>query len=457
MPLSAVFSQDIPRRLGYRAYELRRLAHPAMRQGWLAYRHGLQVRAATRRRDEGDRERWILDELRRTVRRAADMPFWRERFTEAGLHWKTPFTFDDYRRIAPLERADIAAAGEALLSEEVPVELRRKMATGGSSGTPTVTWTGPEERGWGESAAEFFERRIGVRRSDRIAYLWGHHLDPVTRASRRERLEDWLFNRRWFDCFRLSPETLSTFHAELQEFRPRVMICYASALASLAETIRDAGLTKPVYPTFGFITGAEKLYPAQRALIEAVFAKPVYERYGGRDIGMIGCQLSLPSSLAYDVDWSNVYVERETPQAESSMLITKLHADAMPLFRYRTGDIGRFTTDAPAHGPITVLQEVVGREIQRIWRTDGTWMHGTVVPHLLKDFALHEYQLHQQESYETELLLVPRTGFDAAQESEIRRALETNLPGVAFRIRHVEAIPRSAAGKWLPVVSDVRR
>jgi len=457
MPLGAIFSQDLPRRLGYRAYELRRLANPATRHGWLAYRHGLQARAETRRLDHADRERWMLEELRGAVRRAATLPFWRDRFSQAGLQWDTSFSFADFSRLPPLERADIAAAGERLLHDDVPAELRRKMATGGSSGTPTVTWTGPEERGWGESAAEFFESCIGVRRGDRIAYLWGHHLDPVTRASRRERLEDWLFNRRWFDCFRLSPEVLAGYHAELQEFRPRVMICYASALASLAETIRDARLSKPAYPTFGFITGAEKLYTSQRLLIESVFAKPVYERYGGRDIGLIGCQLSPPSSLSYEVDWSNVYVERETPEAEASMLISKLHADAMPLFRYRTGDIGRFPAGSPEHGPITVLHEVVGREIQRIWRTDGTWMHGTVVPHLLKDFALHEYQLHQRDSYETELLVVPRDGFDSAQETEIRHALEMNLPGITLRIRRVDAIPRSPAGKWLPVVSDVRR
>jgi phenylacetate-CoA ligase len=457
MPLRTIFSPDFPRRLGYHAYQLRRLARPTTRHAWDVYRHGLRTRRQNLGLSGEERDRWILEELRRTVRRAAELPFWRERFVQAGFSWDDSFSFADYSSVPPLERAEIAAAGDGLLRPEVPAAQRRKMATGGSSGAPTVTWTGPEEQGWGESAAEHFERRIGVRHGDRIAYLWGHHLDPVTRASRRERLEDWLFNRRWFDCFRLSPEVLAGYHAELQEYRPRVMICYASALASLAETIRDAGLAKPVYPVFGFLTGAEKLYPAQRALIESVFGKPVYERYGGRDIGMIGCQLALPESLAYDVDWSNVYVERETPAEESSMLITKLHADAMPLLRYRTGDIGRFPEGSPTHGPITVLHEVTGREIQRIWRADGTWMHGTVVPHLLKDFALHEYQLHQRESYETELLLVPRAGFDAAQEAEIRRALEMNLPGIPFHIRHVEAIPRSTAGKWLPVLSDVRR
>jgi len=457
MPLAAIFSENLPRRLGSHVYELRRLTRPATRSAWEAYRRGLVERERNLLRGDADRQQWILETLRLAARRAAQLPFWRDRFSEAGLQWDEAFSFADFSLVPPLERDQVANAADELLLPQVTATLRRKMATGGSSGTPTVTWTGPEERGWGESAAEFFETRIGVRRGDRIAYLWGHHLDPVTRASTRERLEDWLFNRRWYDCFRLSPEVLAGYHADLQEYCPRVMICYASALASLAEAIRDEGLEQPVYPTFGFITGAEKLYPAQRALIETVFAKPVYERYGGRDIGMIGCQLSPPSSLAYDVDWSNVYVERETPEAESSMLITKLHADAMPLLRYRTGDIGRFPADAPPHGPITVLQEVVGREIQRIWRTDGTWMHGTVVPHLLKDFALHEYQLHQRESYETELLLVPRAGFDAAQESEIRRALEMNLPGIAFNIRHVDAIRRSAAGKWLPVVSDVRR
>src|SRR6476661_3814731 len=164
------------------------------------------------------------------------------------------------------------------------------MATGGSSGKPTVVWTGPVERGWGESGIEHFERRVGVQPGDRRALLWGHNLDPVARAGARDRLEDWVENRQWFDCFRLSDGTLLEFHEELERFRPKVMVAYASALGALADTLERAGAKTPGYPTLGFITGAEELYDDQRAMIERVFRRPVYERYGGRDLGLIGAQ-----------------------------------------------------------------------------------------------------------------------------------------------------------------------
>lgn len=448
---------DFARRLGYQAYQLRRTLKPRTREAARNYHTGLETRRANFRNLNGspsEREAWILARLRIAVGNAARLPFWRERFAAAGFDPHREFSFVDFAGVPPLERHEVATAGDALVNPRIPANLRRKMATGGSSGAPTITWTGPEERGWVESAAEFFEHEVGVRRGDRLAYLWGHHLDPVTRQSARDRLEDWLFNRRWFDCFRLSPQVLAEYHRELNDFRPRVMIAYASALASLAETIRDGGLRTPGYPGLGFITGAEKLYPAQREIIESVFGKPVFERYGGRDIGLIGCQLDPAHDLDYSVDWCNVYVEREEPEAQASLLVTKLHADAMPLLRYRTGDIGRFPADMPAHGPVTVLREVVGRELQKIWRPDGTWMHGTVVPHLLKDFAIHEYQLHQRADLSAELSIVPRAGYDETQEAAIRTALEMNLPGISLAITHVERVNRTNAGKWLPVVSD---
>jgi phenylacetate-CoA ligase len=441
------------RRAAQLGYRVRRRLSRDTRDALLEYDNATRRREAAWALSEADRHAWVLEELRRAVRYAAETPFWRRRFEASGLDWSGAFSFADYSKLPVLERQDIARHGEDLLHPAVARAARRKMATGGSTGVPTVTWTGPRERGWGESAIEQYERRIGILPTDRRVFLWGHNLDPVTRSTVRDRVEDWMWNRTWLDCFRLSKDVLLEYHGSLQRTAPDVVVCYASALVSLAQvvaTLRDTSLR---YPRKAFITGGEKLYPHERELVQRVFRCAVHERYGGRDLGMVAFQAS-QLTTALEVDWANVYAEAEAAGSTSSLLITKLHADAMPMFRYRTGDVIRPSDNHVLPGPLFVLDEVLGRDLQQIWMPDGTWMHAIAVPHLMKDFNVSGFQLHQRKDLSVELLICPGDNFSAADADEIVRNLSLNLPRLAIDVRYVAEIPRTPSGKVLPVISD---
>ena len=268
-----------------------RMVRPGFRPAAVHFRDGLRFRADAVGWSEERRREWILGRLREAVRRAAALPFYADRFAAAGFDPRADFSFADYAALPPLEREEVREAGRALISPDVPSAQVRKDATGGSTGTPTTIWTGPRERGWRESGIEHFMRRIGLPAGSRIGMLWGHHLDPIARSSVRERAQDWIRNMRWYDCLRLSDEVLAGYHEELQDWRPEALVCYASSLAALAEAA--AGDT-PAYPKRAFVTGAEKVYAAQRERIEAVYGKPVVERYGARDIGLIAFQVNAP-------------------------------------------------------------------------------------------------------------------------------------------------------------------
>jgi phenylacetate-coenzyme A ligase PaaK-like adenylate-forming protein len=171
----------------------------------------------------------------------------------------------------------------------------------------------------------------------------------------------------------------------------------------------------------------------------------------------MGFQLEPQRSLDYEVDWQNVFVEPETAEAESSILITKLHADGMPMLRYRVGDVARFPPGSRPGHPAFVLQEVLGRELDRIWLPDGRWIHGTQVPHMMKDYPVREFMFLQRPDYSVEIQVVPRDGFGAEARESILETVETNLPGLQISLALVESVPRTRANKWRPVVSEIRR
>jgi phenylacetate-CoA ligase len=308
---------------------------------------------------------------------------------------------------------------------------------------------------WRDSAGDFFKQSLGSPVGSRTGFLWGHHLDPVANDRLRDRYYSFVTNVRWFDCFRLSPEVLESYHREFERWKPACIVAYASALGALAEYVRDRGY-RPGYPSRCLITGGEKLLPHHRQAVESVFESPVYERYGSRDAGYIGFQREPARSLDFEIDWSNLLVEPETDETQSSVLITKLHADGFPMLRYRIGDMARFPeTSRPGH-PALSLNEVLGRDADRIWLPDGRWVHGLEMPHLIKDYPVRAFNVVQRADYSIEVNIVPRNSFGDESRRSLLALMAMNFQGLPIKIEMVEEIPRTKANKWRPVISEVK-
>jgi phenylacetate-CoA ligase len=437
-------------------YDAYRRVRPGTRAATHAYRAGLRFRAAAAHWSDERRREWMLHRLREVLRRAAiETSYYGDLFRAAGFDPAAPFEYADFARLPVLERAAIRDAGDSIRTQVLPSSQLRRDATGGSSGAPTEIWLGPEERGWRESGIEYFMRRIGVPRGSGTGLLWIHHLDPLTRSGMRERALDWIENAEWFDCVRLSPALLDRYHAALNARPPRCIIAYAGVAALLAERAEESGRV-PQYPTVCFVTGAEKLHEHERALIERTYQRPVHERYGSRDVGLIGFQTDPSRDLGFDIDWANVLIECETIGPTSSILVTKLHADGMPMIRYRLGDLARFPDGSRPGEPVTRLLEVTGRETDRLWLPDGRSVHGIGFPHLMKDFPVADFQVLQRRDFSVTIYVVPRGALAAEQGRAICDTVRANLPGLAVTLELVDSIARTAANKRRPVVSEVQ-
>lgn len=422
---------------------------------WIWYRRGLGFRDRARDWTTARRDNWLLAALRRRVRFAFDTtPFYRHLWASVGFDPGAEFDYDDFARLPVVRREDLQEAGAEALSSAVTGRARRQDATGGSTGRPLTIWTGPEERGWRASGSETFVRRIGVPTGMRTVLLWGHHLDPVARAPRSARMVDALANREWFEAFRLSRERLLAYHHRLRELRPACIVAYATALADLAAVVAELADGPLEYPRCCFVTGGEKLHGPQRALIERVFQKPVYERYGSRDVGNMAYQIAPDAAVGLEVDWALVHLEPMTADPVAPIVVTKLHGDAMPLIRYAVDDVAEFPSGARPGHPVFTLRSVLGRALDRILLPGGGWVHGAEFPHLLKDFPLLDYQVYQAPDRTVEVRLVPGREFSPIHRQVIERTLRVNLSGVDLRVTEVESIPRAAANKWRPVVSE---
>ena len=436
----------------------RRSLRSDMRPVFEAYQEGLKFRRDSLGWSDEQKNVWILERLRFSLRRAArETTYYEELFQKIGFDAESDFSFEDFAKLPILEKEDVQNAGGELVTNNISREKLKKDATGGSTGTPTQIWLGCEEMGWKESGSDFAFELFDIPKGAKTAYFWGHHLDPQASESLKDRLQTFMTNIRWFDCFRLSPEIFQKYHEEFEKWSPDVIVAYAGALGHFAEYLKENDIKPQNYPNKCFVTGAEKLFPEHRKTIEEVFNKPVHERYGGRDFGQLGYQIEPNKNLEFTMDWAWALVEPETNEGNSSILITKLHADGMPMIRYRVGDVGKFPKNSKSGHPAFKLKEVIGRDLDRIWLPDGKFIHAIQLPHLMKDFPVKEFMIIQEENYDVEIQVVPKNGFDSKDETKILQTVRANLADLNINLKKVEKIPRTKANKWRPVLSKVKK
>jgi len=444
-------SRDVLMALMFAQQQLR----PSRRQMARAFRDGMRFRRETAHWGDEQKRNWTLRRLRTVVRDAASTSqFYKDLFQRIGFDPRAEFSFEEFAELPALEKANVQLEGDNLRSARVPPSQLRKIATGGSTGTPTEVFAGPEELGWRSSSGVYESERVGLSIGCRTALYWGHYLDPHGNDSLKDRVSYFIHNRRWFDCFRTAPDVLDSVHSELNRYRPDCVVAYSTALGLLAEHVLDCGY-KAHYPRVCAVTGAEKLTPRHRRLAEQAFGCPIYEQYGTRDVGLIAYQRDQACSGGYMVDWPNVMVERDSAREASELLVTKLHADGMPMLRYRVGDEASYPTGTPV-GPIFVLNDIIGRTTERLFLRDGRSIHGIIFPHLLKDYPIRDFSVYQRADSSVEVRLVAGSSFSAAHSEDIARLMGANLPGLLVRIKMVEGIMRNAANKWSPVVSDFK-
>ena len=78
-----------------------------------------------------------------------------------------------------------------------------------------------------------------------------------------------------------------------------------------------------------------------RTVIERVFERPVFDRYGNREFGAIAAECDAHAGLHLNLGDMIVDVDSPDPYTEpGALVVTYLRNGAMPFLRYKTGDLG---------------------------------------------------------------------------------------------------------------------
>jgi phenylacetate-CoA ligase len=427
--------------------------YPGRQELSLAIKRGLEYRRCFANLSEQEQNQAALKSLQEIVAYARrTVPYYADKLR--GLPTDFPQSLADYRALEPLDKATIRAKKSDLLSQEFAAAQLIPCSTSGSTGEPTTVYSTQQDVGWRLSGEQYYYSLLGSPRGKRVGKLYGGEVEISKNFSSFRQLKDWAFNRLHYDCLKLDEEYLLKVHAKFTRFAPEIIIAYSSAIYLLALTLERNHL-RPTYPRRAILCAAERLESYQRAVVERVFAAPVVERYGSRDIGQMAYQLP-GHNLDFQVDRSYCLIEPDGQPDENGcapLLVTTLRNRAMPLLRYRIEDLACFPLHWTSDQAVSSLTEIVGRTCDYILLPGNKKVSGGMMDILFQDKGVNAYQVVQYADASVCVKIVPGPQFNGA---EMQRLIRAHLAGVAVEFEYPAELARTTAhAKLRPVISHL--
>jgi phenylacetate-CoA ligase len=406
-------------------------------------------------------------ELRKLLAHAyAHVPHARLRFEKAGVGSDEVRTVDDLPKLPLLSRHEAVRHFEERKSTAPPLFEIDKM-TSGTTGVPLAFGYDRGSEYWRQAVKLRGYAWAGYRPGDKSVHFWGSAaaLHPPPFPKRLKTSLDHAFRREHFvDCTERSPRALDDVLRLLRKLKPKVLLCYAQAGVALARRVLETG--RRDFDDFSVICAAERLFPADRALIREAFGPAIFETYGSREVMLIAAECEAHAGL--HVSMENLVVEvivrdgtGERPAAPGELgevAVTDLHNYGAPFIRYLTGDLAvpRPMERCACGRWLSKLDRVEGRTTDTLRDGSGRPVSGLFFNVLFASLAreVRGFQVVQRRGGAIDLRLVRTDRFDAGVLENVKKNTEKFIPGVELRIELVPELPVDRGGKLRVVVVE---
>jgi phenylacetate-CoA ligase len=404
--------------------------------------------------------------LRKLVKYAYEnVAYYRRKFDEIGVNPLEIKNSEDIIKLPFLDKKDIRHNFKELTASGFLVKERVKLYTSGSTGQQLFFYTTKHQH----NSLAFAERQrgytaIGIELGDKCAHLgianqqrsgpiiWQGFIDTL----KRDKL---------FDVHDMIDDKMDNFAKSLSQYQPKLLRGFPSIVYELARFIRNNKQYR-IKPE-GIVTGGEQLFEYQRNYFREVFGCDTYDFYGAEEQHTIAFEC--PAHDGYHLVAENVIVEviddngkLVSPGEEGEIAITNLQNYAMPMIRYRIGDIGALTDKlCPCGRGLPLLVSLSGRIYDLIVTKSKRVVPGQYLVQPLRglyaSLNLAEFQIVQESPGKALIKVVPGVE-NSRRKDDISSSIIAGYRHVLgdeieISVELVGKIPRSPSGKLRKVIS----
>jgi len=314
---------------------------------------------------------------------------------------------NNFKNIPILTKKTIRLEFEQLKSDDLSKRKHYLNHSGGSTGEPVTLIQDRVYSDWNIANKIYYKKFVGHDIGDRELRFWASEADILRgREDLSIKLRNFLYNRYELNAFKMSKKDLLRFVERWNSLQPNWVEGYAISLYEFAQFIRKNQFS--IHSPKGILTTAETLTETMKALIEEVFDTKVFNRYGSREVGDVAC--SCPEDKGLHISCWNNHVEILNKRLQpvhpgelGDIFITNLNNYAMPIIRYKIGDIAA-EPDIPTcncHRGTPLIKGIEGRVVTFFKRKDGGLVSGGFFIHFIgsvfNDGCIKKFQAIQKD------------------------------------------------------------
>ena len=385
--------------------------------------------------------------------------YYGEIFRRAGIGPGEIKTVQDLSRIPILTKGELRARFWDFLPRQLP--KCRVSQTSGSTGVPVCILSDRSSRMFNSAAVIRYRQALGV------GFVGGAILTPLKTGNEPYiKKAGWTFLQGIHKTYYVNPYVDSSENGRyarrlLTKIKRPAIIGITPAVKALAYKIRDGDF--PAFEPRAILTVGERLTPEVKGLIESTFGTKVSDIYACNEGGDIGWQC--PQSGGYHINADNVIVEilkGDEPVADGEtgeVVITDLNRYAMPIIRYKNGDLARFKKEAcPCGCKLPMIAEIIGRSGEDICLPGGKMMPWNQLKSAMNHPQIRHFQLVQNEDSSFKVKYVAEKEADIKSIEKLLLYRYENLlsSSIAIKIERVRTIRQAPSGKSKLVISHYK-
>ena len=389
-----------------------------------------------------------------------EVPFYREHFRSQGISPEDIRSFEDFKQLPFLTKNDIREEAERLSTPDS--EIQYTVAnTSGSTGTPLSIKMSQES--WAYHHANIIR-----------AFEW-HKLDYFSREGRiggqstkfKKRIlsgiTNFICNRIYLPANNMNDKELRKFLRKIKRFRPTFLYGYPTAIYQLCRFIRDHDYNRDGLKIAFTVCHGEELEEFQRAFIQDTLNCRVVNCYGAGEVGIIAYECP-EGSMHIPVE--SIYVELVEPEdgvvgGVKEIVVTDLHSYAMPLLRYRIGDLGVLSQwECSCGRKLPCFSLIKGKIRDFIETPDGRRVHTVLFNSIFKDLIsigglVEQWQIIEKAPSRFVMNIVNKTDLNERHLSFLMGRFHKYLgTEVDVKIARVERIGKHPSGKFRAFIRE---
>lgn len=387
-------------------------------------------------------------------------PYYKKRYSKLGLTPKDFKNLNDLQKFPILSKEDVRNNWAGMISNEVNMKELIPYHTSGSTGKALDFF-------WSKYNLQYYwavvwrgRQRFGVYKGNKHLNFTGKIVVPIE----QNKPPYWRYNKP------LNQYMLNMQHLTMLKVKSIVdfinqcdfvfFVGYPSIINTLACLIEESGLIVNNIPQYIF-SSAEKMYENQRCNILHTFkGTTIVEHYGFSENA---ASASKCRKNVYHEDFELGHFElNNSIQTDKgltgSMIATGFQNLAMPFIRYEIGDTATFSFDKCDCGlKSQVITDIEGRNGDYVITPEGA--HIMRFGYIFKETSsIKECQIVQKELGSIIVRIVKRDNYSLSTEARIReRIKEWISPSILVNFEYVTEIPRTKAGKFKAVVSELNK